>query len=506
MRKTVFIKNAAILTASSLILRFAGIIFKVWLAAKIGAEGIGLYQLVFSLYVFVSTFATSGISTAVTRLVSEELVVGNKSGVKQIVLRCTELSIAIAIISIAALFFGGDIIATQILKDARAALSIKILGFSLPFMAVSSCAKGYFLACRKASPASSAQLIEQSVRIGTIMLLLLRFDNMGLEYSCAAVLMGDTIAEGVACFYVYLRYKFDFKKLTISTPVTRKNLKITRAVTHIALPITAGRYLNSALRMIENILVPICLSATSSNNGISLFGMIKGMALPLLFFPSTLLSALSTLLIPEMSDAAVRGRFGVVRSIAYKIIKITSLIGLLFSALFLVIGNQLGMLIYSDRDVGFLLCALSPVVPFMYLDAVADGILKGLDQQKFTFYTSVSDSAVRILLILLCVSKWGIWGFIGIMYLSNFATCILNARRLIKISGLKIEFTSMFLLPFCCAFTLALGISTAVRIFFTMPAIVYIILVCTVCSALYILCLYMLGIVDRDDMRFLTRK
>lgn len=504
MKKTVFIKNAAILTASSLILRFAGIIFKVWLAAKIGAEGIGLYQLVFSLYVFVSTFATSGICTAVTRLVSEELVVGSKSGVRRIVTRCVQISLIISFISISALFFGGDFIASAVLKDARAALSIKILGFSLPFMAISSCVKGYFFACRKASPASSSQLIEQAVRIGVIMLLVMRYGAMGLTYCCAAVLLGDTIAEGVSCIYVYLRYKYDYKRLIISAPVTRKDLKITRAVGHIALPITAGKYLNSALRMCENILVPHCLSA-AGGNGISLFGMIKGMALPLLFFPSTLLSALSTLLIPEMSEAAVRGRYGVVRSITYKIIKITSLVGVLFSALFLVVGRQIGTLVYKDTGVGFLLCALSPIVPFMYLDAIADGILKGLDQQRFTFYTSVGDSAVRIALILLFVSKWGIYGFIGIMYLSNFATCILNTRRLVKISGLKIDLANTFFIPFCCAFVLALGVNTVLNLFFALPSLVYIIVICTVCSVLYLLCLYALGVVDRDDARFLYK-
>ena len=104
MKKTVFIKNAAILTASSLILRFVGIIFKVWLAAKIGAEGIGLYQLVFSVYMFAATFATSGICTAVTRLVSEELVIGSKNGVRRIVLRCVQISLVIAFFTIIILF------------------------------------------------------------------------------------------------------------------------------------------------------------------------------------------------------------------------------------------------------------------------------------------------------------------------------------------------------------------------------------------------------------------
>lgn len=507
MKKTVFIKNAAILTASSLILRFAGIIFKVWLAAKIGAEGIGLYQLVFSVYMFAATFATSGICTAVTRLVSEELVVGNKAGVKKIVRRCIELSLVIAAVTIAVLFFGADFISNQILKDARAALSLKILAFSLPFMGICSCLKGYFMARRRAAPSSVSQLLEQAVRIAVIIGLLTRYNSPGLEHACAAVLLGDTVAEAVSCLYVYIRYRLDFNKLQITSPLTRKPYKLFPAISHIALPITSGRYLNSLLRMIENILVPICLTNSAlGGNGISLFGMIKGMALPILFFPSTLLNALSTLLLPEMSEAAVRGRYGIVRSVAYRIIKITSLVSIIFSALFLVGGRQIGVLIYGDKDVGFLLCALSPIVPFMYLDAVSDGILKGLDQQKFTFHTSVSDSAIRIILILLCLKRWGIYGFIGIMYFSNLLTCVLNTRRLVKVSGLKLDFSRTFFLPFCGAFTLCLGINTLLKSLFNMPDLIYVITLCVICITLYLIYLFILGIIDQDDLRFIKYK
>lgn len=501
MKKTVFIKNAAILTVSSLILRFAGIIFKVWLAAKIGAEGIGLYQLVFSVYTFSATFATSGICTAVTRLVSEELVVGNKAGIKKIVWRCTQLSLVIAAVTILVLFFGADFISSYILKDVRAALSLKILAFSLPFMGICSCVKGYFIARRKATPSSTSQLLEQAVRIAVIIGILSRYDSLGLEYACAAVLLGDTVAEAVSCLYVYICYKTDFKRLSITTPVTRKPYKLLPAISHIALPITSGRYLNSLLRMIENILVPICLSASSpQSDGISLFGMIKGMALPILFFPSTLLSALSTLLIPEMSEAAIRERHAVVQSISYRIIKITSIISIVFSAIFLVCGNKIGVLIYESSDVGFLLCALSPIVPFMYLDTICDGILKGLDQQKFTFLTSVSDSAIRIILILLCLKRWGIYGFIGIMYFSNLLTCVLNTRRLVKISKLRLDFSRTFFLPFCGAFTLCLGVNALLKAFFSMPDLIYVTIFCAVCITLYLVYLFLLGIVDRDDI------
>lgn len=503
MKKTVFIKNAAILTASSLILRFAGIIFKVWLAAKIGAEGIGLYQLVFSVFMFASTFATSGICTAVTRLVSEELVIGDKAGIKRIVSRCIELSCVIAAFTIAVLYLGADFISSSILKEPRAALSLKILGFALPFMSICSCLKGYFMARRRATPSGTSQLIEQAVRIAVIIPLVTRYDSLGLEYCCAVVFLGDALAEAVSGIYIYIRYRLDFKKLKITTPVIRKDYPLLPTISHIALPITSGRYLNSLLRMIENVLVPICLA--SGGNGISLFGMIKGMALPILFFPSTLLSAVSLLLLPEISEAAIKGRRGVVKSITSRIIKLTSVTAIIFSGVFLVAGNRLGVLIYDSAEVGFLLCALSPIVPFMYLDAISDGILKGLDQQKFTFFTSIGDSGIRILLILFLLNDYGIYGFIGIMYFSNLFTCVLNTRRLLKVSNLKLNLAHSFFTPVCIGLSLCLLIRFVLNLF-NLSDLLFVLLLCLVCIPLYAILLFFFGIIDYDDISFIKQK
>lgn len=496
MKKTVFIKNAAILTASSLILRFAGILFKVWLAAKIGAEGIGLYQLVFSVYVLASTFATSGISTAVTRLVSEEMAVGSKRGIKKIMRRCLTLTLFAALVSLFIVYFGADFIAHRFLGDIRAIKSLKILGFSLSFMGFSSCFKGYFIAARRAAPSATSQLIEQTARILIIMLLLKSIGKLDIGSACAAVMLGDTIAEAVSAVYLFILYALDQKRLSVLSGRTRPPYPITRSVLHIAAPITSGRYLNSGLRTIENLLVPKTLARFSgTGNPLSVFGMIKGMALPLLFFPSTLLNSISTLLIPEMSDAAALGHSRTLKSSTEKVLRLTSVMGFIFSAVFLVAGGEIGNLIYKSNNVGFLLSVLSPIVPLMYLDSVSDGILKGLDQQLFTFRTSICDSSIRIILVVLFVSKYGLNGFIGIMYFSNFLTCFLNVKRLIKVSGAEIPFLKGIFLPIVSALFSVLIFKFLLSLL-NLSKIVYLIALCTFSISAYFILLFFLGCVN----------
>ncbi len=444
MKKTIFIKNAVILTLSSLLLRFAGIIFKVYITRLIGSEGVGLYQLIFSFYMLASTFATSGISTAVTRLITEEIALGSKKGTLRIFSRSVQLTLGVALVSVGLVFFGAEFIASEIIGDMRALPAIKILSLSLPFMGVSSCIRGYFIARRNVSPNALTQIFEQGVRIASVMLLVKRFIGRGLAAACTAVLLGDTIAEALSCLVLYLCFLWSKKGLNSLNGRKNPPFGVIKELTRIALPITSGRYLNTALRTAENVLVPKNLSRYphSVANALSQFGMIKGMALPILLFPSTLLNSVSTLLIPEMSEAVAKNMQSTIKRLTVKVLRLTSVMALIFGVVFFFAGKKIGILIYNSQDVGSLLVALSPIVPFMYLDSVSDGILKGLDQQSFTFRTAISDSTLRIILILCLLPISGMKGFIGIMYFSNFLTCFLNVKRLCKVSGVKIgDFT-----------------------------------------------------------------
>ncbi len=500
MKKTLFIKNALILTVSSLVLRFAGIIFKVWLAQKIGSEGIGLYQLVFSVYVFASTFAISGTSTAVTRLVSEELALNNTKGALKVLRRACEISLIIAIFSIVLLFFGSNFIGNTILEDSRTIQALKILPLSLPFIGITSCIRGYFISRRKVTPNAISQILEQAVRIVLIFVLVDKFWSKGLSRCCFAVILGDIIAETTACVYLYLLYLFDKRKLKKKSEFSR-NVPIFKRILHISLPITFGRYLNSGLRTAENILVPKNLAKypKSTSTALSQFGMIKGMALPILFFPSAILNAISTLLIPEISEAIALKRYLLVKNACEKIFKVTLIVGILFGAVFLVAGKEIGQLIYKDNNVGMLLVALSPIVPFMYLDSICDGILKGLDQQTFTFRTSVFDSAIRIALILVVLPKMGLWGFIIIMYFSNFLTCFMNVSRLLKISGAKIKFLNLIFIPIVTALFCTLILRFILLKLPFISNFCYILFFSVLSCFLYTLILFALKIIKRED-------
>ena len=212
-KKKTFLINTVILTVTALILRAIGLFFRVYLSNIIGAEGMGLYQLIFSVYMLASTFATNGVSTAVTRLCADEMVMGCKKSVFSVLKKSVKLSAVLGCLINILVFAFSSPIATIFIGDARAIPALKILSFSLVPMGVSACFKGYFTARRKALQPSIASIFEQTVRMAVVFFLLAHFAKSGLETACFAVLAADTIAETASCVFIAISFKFDRKNV-----------------------------------------------------------------------------------------------------------------------------------------------------------------------------------------------------------------------------------------------------------------------------------------------------
>jgi len=135
MKKEIFVKNALLLTAITLITRSLGVFFRIYISGKIGAEGIGLMGLAMTVYSFSATFAASGITLTVTRLVTDTLAKDNKAGALFAVKRCVAFSVIMSAAVGVCLFVFSNEIGTYFLKDSRSVLSLKVLSASLPFMA-----------------------------------------------------------------------------------------------------------------------------------------------------------------------------------------------------------------------------------------------------------------------------------------------------------------------------------------------------------------------------------
>ncbi len=430
MLKKRFIKNSIMMTTTLLITQIAAIFFNIYISSKIGAEGMGIYRLVITVYAFSATFATSGITLSVTRLVTDLLTFKRCGEAKRTVAVCMAVGVGLSCAVGTVLFTFSYKIGVNFLGDARTVLSLKVLSVSLPFMAVSACFRGYFLAVRSVLKSASEQLFEQIVQIFVCVSIITPFAEKGLEYACCAVAVGTTISEIASCIYSAVLYLADISKYKTKS---KKFNGIFRKLTEIGLPVMGSSCLRSGLSMIENTLIPIGLQkyGYSPSKALGEYGIIMGMAMPVLMFPIVFLAPISSLIIPEMSEAKASNRTASISRMARKILTAAVLFIIPTTVIFLIFGDELASLLYKRDDVGVYIRILALTVPFSYLDCVVDGMLKGLNQQIYYFIYNIIDSTVRVILALILIPKIGVKAIIIIMFVSVILNSTLSIRRLI---------------------------------------------------------------------------
>lgn len=167
-------------------LRALGMVFRVFVAARLGPEGMGLYQLILSVYMVFVSLASAGINVASTRLGAQCLTRG-----RGMAPTLRSLAATAAVLGTAAMLAQlalADPLARFALHDSRAELGLCTLAPSLPFIAAAGALRGCFLARRRVEPNIIAQLVEQTVRMAVAALALVKLAHWGAAYACCAVL------------------------------------------------------------------------------------------------------------------------------------------------------------------------------------------------------------------------------------------------------------------------------------------------------------------------------
>lgn len=441
-----FIKDALVLTMIALLMRVISMIFMVYVSNVVGAEGIGLYQLTYSVYLLFVSFSTSSIGLAVTRIVSEQAAVGNTYGAKSAFRRCMMLCILLSSLAAIILYCFSQPLGMHYLKDVRTILSLRLLSFSLPFLSVGSTIRGYFLGLKKGVKAVSTEIVEMVTQIIITIPLIKVLSHKGIEYSCCALIIGALAAELASCIYASILYLTQKTKMQGDK---HKVERLNRKLLSIIVPSSVGYYTRSALQTIENVMMPIGLKkyGNSGSDALSQYGMVKGMTLPLLYFPSAVLSAFSSLLVPEISSENAKGEKRRIGFIINKSFKATLIFSILVTGIFISFSNEIGLLVYKNKEVGRMIFMLAPLVPLMYLDQIVDSVLKGLNQQVSSMKYNTVDSALRALLIFLLVPVIGMKGYIIMLYAGTTFNALLSINRLIVVSKVKFYMVSWVVLP-----------------------------------------------------------
>jgi len=451
MKKNGIIIGTLVLTVATTIVRIVGMLFRIYLANTLGSEGMGLYQLILSFYMLMVTFATSGIRIAVSRLISEELALRNYSNAKKVLSQSIVLSLFTGFAAAFVLYYFAEYIGTNILNDERTVLPLLYLAPSLPLMAVSSCYKGYFYALRKVIKPSIVQVTEQIVRILVIFSIMSAFLPKGLEYACAAISIGMSIEEIFSLFLTWIFYIFD--KKPYPNKIKHKADNMIFKIFRIVLPLSGTSYMNSILRTVENTMIParLLMFGLTAESAMSLYGMIKGMVLPLIFFPSSFLTSLSSILIPSVAGDNAMSNEKKVSSTLSKVLHFTAISGILVVSVFVSFPNEIAMAVYNDSQVGLMLKLISYVCPFMYLNMVISSMLNALGEQMSSFKINIVESVLKISIIYFLVPVYGFNAYLFSLFLTTILNTVFYLARLLKVSCIVFDISNWVFKPIAAA-------------------------------------------------------
>ena len=422
------LKGTLLLTLSGFLTKIIGFIYRIFLSQKIGAQGMGIYQLIFPIYTLCYALAVGGIQTALSRLAAAKAALKDEQGARDIFLLSAFLATTISIITGFFLYRHANWFAVHLLFEEQCTPLLKILAVSVPFGVFHSCVNGYYLARKKLSIPAAAQLIEQCFRVAASFVLFSIWLEKGIAITPKLAVFGLLAGELAAWLFTGFMILWDFCKGHYQLTSMITPLKKLKAIAALSFPLTCNRLLVNILHSIEAVLIPghLQLFGLDNASSLSIYGVLTGMALPLILFPSAITNALSTVLLPSVAENQALGKRETIRKSIFLSIKYCLFLGFAAFAFFYAGGNLLGLLLFKNEFAGTFIKTLSFICPCLYLSGTLNSILNGLGAANQTFWLNTLGLGIRLLFVFFVIPHYGIIGYLWGLIISELFITLLS--------------------------------------------------------------------------------
>lgn len=456
--------STALLTAVSLFSQVVGFFYRVALSRMVGAEIMGLYQLVMPVSSVLLSLTAVGFTVACSHLSARDQAVGDKFTSARTVRACvigfltafTVVALVVAPLS--------DAISVRFLGDARARLGILLLLPWVLLTGLENIHKHFFYGSGNVRPPAFTEICEQLIRAGAVLGLLWYFLPQSPERTVGLIVCGMIVCEIFSAATLILLYRramahpYPTASPAAKGPSARKALR--RRILSIALPIGATALLSNLMGAWTAVLVPQRLVRTGSDvsQAMSAFGVMCGMTLPLLSLPTAFISAMGLVLLPKLSQAAALGRMELCRARADKAITAAAWLILPASSLLSVLSRPLGRALFHNAAVGEFALPLALGVVMSCFEAVTSVCLNGLGKQRVNALHGLVCGAIQLFLTWwrMALPGVGLRGYVEAFLISTAVGCALNWRTLRAVTSLRLQWRRWLVAPGLSALLAAL--------------------------------------------------
>lgn len=462
-----FFINFVSLTATALLIRGVGVAFNVYVSNTAGAETMGLFSLLGGIYGFAVTVGCAGINLGTNRMVADAMGLGDMHLARRAAARALICAFASSLCATIVLLVISNNIGERVLSDVRTIRPLRILALSLVPVALCSALSGYFTAVKRVRASSLIQIFVQGAKILITAALLVPLVKKGPEYACIALVLGATLSEFISLVATYFLYRFDLKKNYESPVVKISDKGLTKKLLSITLPVTVSACVRSGLTTLQHILIPKGLSKSGSSwsEALASYGILHGMVMPLILFPSAFITSYSGLLISEVSECRVTSDKKRLERISYRILTLALIFSIGVAGIVAFFSQELGQVIYSSETAAHYIKIMAPLIPIMYIDSSVDAILKGMGHEVYSMNVNIADALTACLFAMFLIPRLGLMGYVISIYATEILNTLLSIIKMVSVTKMRFKPIHQIIMPSLCVVGASSSSMLVIRLF-----------------------------------------
>lgn len=444
MSKNTIIKGTLILTIAGIATKLLGFYNRIFLTRLIGVKELGVYQLIFPLYLLAFSISCQGIATTLTKQVSFHMGRKCPNDARRVFRYSLLISLTLSIIICILMRQAAYPLSLYILKNTDCAPLMRIITIAVPFISVKACINSFFVGIDKPAYQGISHFVEQIFRIGVGYLLAAMWsaDRINAVLAVTAVVSGEIAATllAVVFYRIYVKKNHNgkiarsdsaMKESAFSTPSS-----ILKRLFRDAVPITVNNVMLTLFSSFEAILMPAMLYYyyADSDTAMEMYGIVTGIVIPFLLFPSTITTSLSTMLLPAVSYASAKKDTRAIKSALANSVMFCLLLGACAWLGFILFGGFACEFAFGNKYAGTLLRKMSFLCPLIYLSGNLSAIMNGIDKAFQNLIFNIISIIIRILFSVTLVPTYGLSAYVCGMAVSYL---VLNILLLTSVRSMK---------------------------------------------------------------------
>ena len=420
------ITGTLLLTTAGLLARILGFFYRIFLSRTIGAEGLGIYQMIFPVYGIFFSLCAGSIQTAISRFIAAE-----PDHAKRTLLSGFSISFTLSLAAALMIRHFSGPLAKHILHEPGCAPLLSVMAFAIPCTSIHACICGYYYGKEKVSVPAASQLLEQMIRIFTVFLLVSVCIEKRIPITVSLAVFGLVAGEAGSALFVLIFFLL-FHEFHENTG---RSYSVGPALLALAAPLMANRLVLNLLQSTETIMIPerLTVYGLTRSQAVRTYGTLTGMAMPFVLFPSALVNSLAVVLLPATARHQSAGNdSGIAAGISMSF-RYSLYLGIFCIGVFTFFGEALGLQIFKSQDAGSFIQILAWLCPFLYLATSSGSILNGLGKTKLTFFHHLISLLVRIAFVWFGIPEFGIRACLWGMLASEIFLALLHVLALRRI-------------------------------------------------------------------------